>query len=240
MAGHSHAANIKHRKSAKDIKKGSNFAKLAKRIASTARFNPDPNSNPSLRVAISEAKRACVPKNTIENAINSSLNKDTNALESIRYNISMGTALFVIETLTDNRNRSASSIRLTAAKLNCNLTETGAVEFAFDHLGAIVYLADICAEDDILLLATELDCVDFEHKSGFYILYVNKKNLHSVYEKVSQKYSDSVFIDLIWKPKNIIEVDQETKEKVEKLICTLKNIPDVQDVFVNIERDVEF
>ena len=144
MAGHSKFANIKHRKAAQDNKRGKVFTRLIREILVSARGNPDESSNPRLRTAIIAAKGANMPKEKIENAIKkaSSSNEGEN-YELIRYEgYGPSGSAFIVEALTDNKNRSASSIRSIFTKAGGNLAELGAVSFMFEQLGIIRYNAE--------------------------------------------------------------------------------------------------
>jgi YebC/PmpR family DNA-binding regulatory protein len=157
MAGHSKWANIQHRKGRQDAARSKLFSKLAKEITVAARMgDPDPDKNPRLRLAIKEAKKESVPKDVIERAIKKSQGGDSEDYEEIRYEgYGPGGVAILVEAMTDNRNRTASSVRSIFGKHGGNLGETGSVAFMFERKGEIVYPAGAGDEETVLEAAME-------------------------------------------------------------------------------------
>ena len=152
MAGHSKWANIQHRKGRQDAVRSKLFSKLSKEITVAAKMgDPDPEKNPRLRLAVKEAKTNSVPKDVIERAIKKSSAGDAQDYDEIRYEgYGTGGVAVIVETMTDNRNRTASNVRSIFSKYGGNLGETGSVSFMFDRVGLISYPGNVASSDDIL------------------------------------------------------------------------------------------
>ena len=152
MAGHSKWANIQHRKGRQDAARSKLFSKLAKEITVAAKMgDPDPDKNPRLRLAVKEAKSNSVPKDVIQRAIDKSQAGDGDNYEEIRYEgYGPGGVAVIVEAMTDNKNRTASTVRSTFSKNGGNLAETGSVSFMFDRKGQILYPVDAGSEDDMM------------------------------------------------------------------------------------------
>ena len=157
MAGHSKFKNIQHRKGAQDKKRAKIFSRLAKEITVAAKMGmPDPDSNPRLRTAILAARAQNMPKDNIERAIKKSADADGENYEEVRYEgFGPGGIGVIVETLTDNRNRTASDVRSTFSKSGGNMGETGSVSFMFDRVGSIEYGADIADAEAVFEAALE-------------------------------------------------------------------------------------
>jgi YebC/PmpR family DNA-binding regulatory protein len=160
MAGHSKFKNIMHRKGRQDAVRSKMFSKLSKEITVAAKMgDPDPDSNPRLRLAVNNAKAQSMPKDNIQRAINKSQAGDAESYDEIRYE-GYGPAgvAVVVEALTDNRNRSASNIRSYFTKCGGSLGETGSVSFMFDRVGEIIYKPEAGEADAVLEAAIEAWC----------------------------------------------------------------------------------
>ncbi|HKK37763.1 MAG TPA: YebC/PmpR family DNA-binding transcriptional regulator [Paracoccaceae bacterium] len=164
MAGHSKWANIQHRKGRQDAARSKLFSKLAKEITVAAKMgDPDPDKNPRLRLAVKEAKSNSVPKDVIERAIKKSQGGDAESYDEIRYEgYGPGGVAVIVEAMTDNRNRTASTVRSTFGKHGGNLGETGSVAFMFERKGEIVYAAAAADEEAVLEAAMEAGAEDAE------------------------------------------------------------------------------
>ncbi len=152
MAGHSKFANIKHRKGAQDKKRAKIFSRLSKEITIAAKMGlPDPDANPRLRTAIAAARAQNMPKDNIERAIKKSADAGGDNFEEVRYEgFGPGGIGIIVETLTDNRNRTAGDVRATFSKNGGNMGETGSVSFMFDRCGAIAYPPEAADADSVL------------------------------------------------------------------------------------------
>ena len=150
MAGHSKWANIQHRKGRQDAARSKLFSKLAKEITVAAKMgDPDPDKNPRLRLAVKEAKSQSVPKDVIDRAIKKSQGGDAESYDEIRYEgYGPGGVAVIVEAMTDNRNRTASTVRSTFTKCGGNLGETGSVSFMFDRKGQVLYPLEVGDEGE--------------------------------------------------------------------------------------------
>ena len=164
MAGHSKWANIQHRKGRQDAVRSKLFSKLAKEITVAAKMgDPDPEKNPRLRLAVKEAKSVSVPKDVIERAIKKSQGGDAESYDEIRYEgYGPGGVAVIVEAMTDNRNRTASTVRSTFTKCGGSLGETGSVSFMFDRMGQILFPLAAGDEDAIMMAALEAGAEDVE------------------------------------------------------------------------------
>jgi len=239
MAGHSQFANIKHRKGAQDKKRASMFTKAGREIIIAARLGgPDPEYNPRLRAAITAARAVNMPKDKIEYAIkkgSGQLGGDEN-YEEIRYEAyAPGGIALIIEAATDNRNRTASEVRSTLTKGGGNLGETGSVGFMFDRIGLINYPADKAGAEEMFEAALEAGAADCVSDKNIHEITCENTSLAEVTEYLRKKFGDPEVSKLAWKPKNTIEIDFETAQKVLDLIDTLDEDDDVQSVYANYE-----
>ena len=225
-----------HRKGAQDAKRAKHFTKLIREIITAARNGqPDPDFNPRLRNAILAARSLNMPKDKIEAAIKrGSTPTNTDNFDEMRYEgYGPGGTAIIVEALTDNRNRTASEVRSAFTKHGGNLGETGSVGFMFDHAGVIIYPASIANEDKVLEAAIEAGAEDCFSDTDVHIIECSPDNLHQVREALAQSFGDPESADFRWKAKNTIEVAGEIADKIEKLIASLEDSDDVQQVSGN-------
>ncbi|MEM9032801.1 MAG: YebC/PmpR family DNA-binding transcriptional regulator, partial [Pseudomonadota bacterium] len=182
MAGHSKWANIQHRKGRQDKLRAKLFSRLSKEITVAAKMgDPDPDKNPRLRLAVKEAKSNSMPKDNIERAINKATGGDGDDYEEIRYEgYGPGGIAIIVEAMTDNRNRTASSVRSTFGKHGGNLGETGSVSFMFDRKGEVVYTAEAGDEDTVMMAALEAGAEDVETSEEGHFIYCADTDLATV------------------------------------------------------------
>jgi YebC/PmpR family DNA-binding regulatory protein len=237
MAGHSKWANIQHRKGRQDAARSKLFSKLSKEITVAARMgDPDPDKNPRLRLAIKEAKKESVPKDVIERAIKKSQGGDSEDYEEIRYEgYGPGGVAILVEAMTDNRNRTASSVRSIFGKHGGNLGETGSVAFMFERKGEIVYPAGAGDEETVLEAAMEAGAEDVESGEDGHRIYCADTDLNDVSTALEARLGESESTRLIWKPLNTTELDLEGAQKLMGLIEVLEDDDDVQRVTSNFE-----
>ncbi len=237
MAGHSKWANIQHRKGRQDAARSKLFSKLAKEITVAAKMgDPDPEKNPRLRLAVKEAKSSSVPKDVIDRAIKKSQGGDGDDYEEIRYEgYGPNGVAVIVEAMTDNRNRTASTVRSTFSKNGGNLGETGSVGFMFDRKGEIVYPAEAGDEDMIFEAAIEAGAEDVESSDDGHIIYCADTDLNDVSNVLEEKLGESQSTKLIWKPTTTTEMDLESMQKLMKLIDALEDDDDVQRVTTNFD-----
>jgi YebC/PmpR family DNA-binding regulatory protein len=237
MAGHSQFKNIMHRKGRQDAQKSKLFGKLAREITVAAKLGtPDPNMNPRLRAAIIAARQENMPKDNIERAIKKALGSDGENYDEIRYEgYGPGGVAVIVEALTDNRNRAASDIRSFFTKSGGNLGETGSVAFMFDRTGVIEYDRNVADDDAVLDAAIEAGADDVVSGEGGHEIYASTEGYRDVAKALEAKFGEPRKAALIWKPQNTVAVDDETGEKLLRLMDLLNEHDDVQNVYANFE-----
>ncbi|MGR3491368.1 MAG: YebC/PmpR family DNA-binding transcriptional regulator [Shimia sp.] len=237
MAGHSKWANIQHRKGRQDKARSKLFSKLAKEITVAAKMgDPDPDKNPRLRLAVKEAKSQSVPKDVIERAIKKSQGGEGENYEEIRYEgYGPGGVAVIVEAMTDNRNRTASTVRSTFGKHGGNLGETGSVSFMFDRLGEVLYPSDAGDEDTVMMAALEAGAADVESSDDGHAIYCADSDLAAVSDALEGELGEAESTKLVWKPQTTTELDLEGAQKVMRLIEVLEDDDDVQRVTANFE-----
>ena len=237
MAGHSQFKNIMHRKGRQDKVKSKLFGKLAREITVSAKIGtPDPAMNPRLRAAVLAARAENMPKDNIERAIKKATGGDAEVYEEIRYEgYGPGGVAVIVEVLTDNRNRAAGEVRATFTKNGGNLAETGAVSFMFDHVGVVEYDANAASADAMLEAAIDAGAEDVVSNEGGHEIYTTQDTLRDVAKALEAKFGEPRKAALVWKPQNTVAINDEHGEKLLKLIETLNEHDDVQNVYANFE-----
>ena len=237
MAGHSKWANIQHRKGRQDAVRSKLFSKLAKEITVAAKMgDPDPEKNPRLRMAVKEAKSVSVPKDVIDRAIKKSQGGDADSYDEIRYEgYGPGGVAVIVEAMTDNRNRTASTVRSTFAKCGGNLGETGSVSFMFERKGQVTYHVSVSDEDTVMMAALEAGAEDVESSEDGHAIFCADTDLNDVSSALEAQLGEPESAKLIWLPQTTTELDLEGMEKLMKLIDTLEDDDDVQRVTANFE-----
>jgi YebC/PmpR family DNA-binding regulatory protein len=237
MAGHSQFKNIMHRKGRVDAVRSKVFSKLAREITVAAKMGmPDPNFNPRLRAAILAARAENMPKDNIERAIKKSQGGDADTYEEIRYEgYGPGGAAIIVEAMTDNRNRTASDVRSVFTKAGGNLAETGAVAFMFDRVGVVEFDAKAADADTMLEAAIEAGAEDVESDENGHVVYCAQGALAEVTKALEARFGEPRKSALTWKPQNAVAVDDESGEKLVRLVESLEDHDDVQNVYGNFE-----
>jgi YebC/PmpR family DNA-binding regulatory protein len=237
MAGHSQFKNIMHRKGRQDKVRAKLFSKLGREITVAAKMGlPDPNFNPRLRAAIIAARAENMPKDNIERAIKKSQGGDSENYDEVRYEgYGPGGVAIIVEALTDNRNRTAGEVRATFTKSGGNLAETGAVSFMFDHVGVVEFDGDKASADAVLEAAIDAGADDVISDENGHVIYTAPDSLGEVSKALEGKFGEPRKAALSWKPQNTLSVDDEQGEKLLKLIETLEENDDVQNVYANFE-----
>jgi YebC/PmpR family DNA-binding regulatory protein len=239
MAGHSQFANIKHRKNAQDTKRAKIFTKITREIITAVKQGGvDPDGNPRLRTAMLAARSANIPKDRIEAAISraSSTNEGDN-YEEMRYE-GYGPAgvAFIVEALTDNRNRTASDVRSAFTKYNGSLGETGSVSFVFNKKGMLEFSDLQIHEDQFLEAALECGAEDIEIIDSKFITYTAPDELASVRLRLAALYGDPETAKITFIPTTFTDIDDvEVAEKILKFIDILEDFDDVQNVIGNFK-----
>ncbi len=242
MAGHSKWANIQHRKGRQDAIRSKLFSKLAKEITVAAKMgDPDPDKNPRLRLAVKEAKSNSVPKDVIDRAIKKAIGGDAENYDEIRYEgYGPSGIAIMVEAMTDNRNRTASNVRSYFTKSGGDLGQSGSVAFMFDRVGEIMYPASAGDADTVMMAAIEAGAEDVQSDDDGHWIYTADTDLNEVSTALETALGESETTKLIWKPQAPTEItDLETAQKLMKLIETLEDDDDVQNVTGNFDLSDE-
>ena len=243
MAGHSHAHNIMFKKGANDAKKAKIFTKLARDISIVAKNGTNPDLNPKLKILVAKARTLNMPKDKIAGAIEKA-NKDTTNYENVRYNAVFDKGVsFIIEGLTDNKNRTSSDIRGILNKFEAQLVSTGSVEFAYSHIGRIIYSADVCDEDKMFELAIEAGANDIykeeieDSDEGIYIIETNIENMLQVVAELTKSLNkEPKTAEWFWKANDYLEfTDKDFIDKYQKLFDSLDDLDDITEVYSNAD-----
>lgn len=238
MAGHSKWKNIQARKSAQDAKRGKIFQKLAKELYVAAKLGgPDPSSNPSLRLAIEKAKSENMPNDNIQRAIDKATgNKDGNNYEEILYEgYGPGGVAVMVACLTDNKNRTATNVRVAFSKNGGNLGESGCVSYLFDRKGYLVIEREglDIDEDEMLLEVIEAGGEELETSEEVFEIYTAPENFIEVKEYLENQGFKFSRAEVTMIPQTYTELDDEQAEKMNKLLDMLEDNDDVQDIYHN-------
>ena len=241
MAGHSKWANIQHRKGRQDAARSKLFSKLSKEITVAAKMgDPDPDKNPRLRMAVKEGKSQSLPKDVIDRAIKKSQVGDGDEYEEIRYEgYGPNGVAVIVEAMTDNRNRTASTVRSTFSKNGGNLGETGSVGFMFDRKGEVTYPASAGDADTVMMAAIEAGAEDVESSEEAHVIWCADTDLNDVSNALEAELGESDSTKLVWRPTTTTEMDLTGMEKLMKLIDALEDDDDVQRVTTNFEASDE-
>lgn len=237
MAGHSQFKNIMHRKGRQDAVRSKMFSKLAREITVAAKTGmADPLMNPRLRLAIQNAKAQSMPKDNIERAIKKASGGDAENYEEVRYEgYGPGGVAVIVEALTDNRNRTASSVRSTFSKAGGALGETGSVSFSFDRVGEITYKAGVGNADKVMEAAIEAGAEDVTSDEDGHTIICGFEDIGDVSKALEATLGEAETVKAIWRPQNTVPVDEEKAQSLMKLIDTLEDDDDVQNVYSNME-----
>ena len=237
MAGHSKFKNIQFRKGAQDKKRAKQFSKIGREIQIAVKIaGTDIESNPRLRLAITKARSVNMPKDNVDRAINKN-NSDTTEYSEVRYEGygPFGTA-FIVEALTDNKNRTASEIRSIFSKNGGNLGETGSVSFNFDKVGEIQIKSEI--NDTLLEELLEQGLEDYSIEDNITNIYCKFESLASLEKVIMEKGLDVESALIVWKPNMTVKIEKEDElNRLIKLNDDLEDNDDVQNCFSNLDFD---
>jgi YebC/PmpR family DNA-binding regulatory protein len=241
MAGHSHAKNIMHRKGKSDAVRSKVFSKLAREITVAAKMGmPDPAFNARLRLAVTNARSQSMPKDNIDRAIKKAMGSDGENYDEIRYEgYGPGGVAVIVEALTDNRNRTASNVRSYFSKNGGALGETGSVGFMFDRVGEITYPVSAGSDDKVMEAAIEAGADDVESDEEGHYIYTSFEAMAEVSAALEKVLGEAESVKAIWKPQNETPVDAEKGATLMKLIATLEEDDDVQNVYSNFDISEE-
>ena len=237
MAGHSHWAGIKHKKGKADKQRSKIFSKLSKEITVSAKLgDKDPAMNPRLRSAVQAARSANMPKENIERAIDkSSVNTESN-FENLRYEgFGPEKVAVIIEALTDNKNRTASSIRTIFQKAGGNLGTQGSASHNFNQLGIIKIDKKEVSDDQIFELATNAGADECKSKNDFHEIQCSVSEIYNVKKELEKKINNFISTEIEWVPLNSVKISREKNEDLVNFFELLEDNDDVQNVYSNAE-----
>jgi YebC/PmpR family DNA-binding regulatory protein len=237
MAGHSKFKNIMHRKGAQDKKRAAAFSKLSREITVAAKSGlPDPAMNARLRSAVITARAGGMPKDNIERAINNASKNDGANYEEIRYEgFGPGGVSLIIETLTDNRNRTATNVKTAVSKNGGNIGAPGAVSHAFNRLGQITYPAKAGDADTVFDAALEAGAEDVSSSEDGHEIWTAQGDLHEVAKALEKALGEPEGVKLAWRPQVMVSVDEKDAGTLMKLLDALDDDDDVQTVWGNYD-----
>ena len=237
MAGHSHWAGIKHKKGKADKQRSKIFSKLSKEITVAAKLgDKDPDMNPWLRSAIQAARSANMPKDNIERAIDrSSVNTETN-YENLRYEgFGPQKIAVIVETLTDNKNRTASNIRTIFQKAGGSLGTLGSASHNFNQLGVIKIDKKEINDEEIFELAIEAGADECKSNNEYHEIQCQINEVYNVKKELEKKINNFISTEIEWIPLNRVKIANEKNEDVVNFFETLEEEDDVQSIYSNVE-----
>lgn len=243
MSGHSKWANIKNKKGKSDAKRASIFTKIGREIAvAVKQGGPDPNSNSRLRDVIAKAKANNMPNDNIERGIKKASGElgAVNYEENVYEGYAAGGVAVIVETLTDNKNRTAGDVRHIFDKCGGSMGTTGCVSYMFDTKGVIVVDAEGVDEDELMMIALDCGAEDISNEGDVFEIYTDPNSVGQVREELEKQKSLKILsaeVDRI--PSNTVKPDPETQAKVLKLLDMLEDNDDVQNTYYNAELDEE-
>ncbi|TNF98021.1 MAG: YebC/PmpR family DNA-binding transcriptional regulator [Gammaproteobacteria bacterium] len=237
MAGHSKWANIKHKKAATDKKRGKLWTKLIREITVAAKegTTSDPNAHPRLRLAVDKALAGNMPKDTIEKACKRGAGETEGAnYEEVRYEgYGPGGIAVMVDCLTDNRNRTVAEVRHAFAKAGGNLGTDGSVAYMFNKTGILSYAPD-ADEDTIMEAALEASAEDvITNEDGSVDVLAAPDDYQSVLDAMKAAELEPENAEITMRAETLTDVDVETGEKLMRMIDTLEDLDDVQEVYFN-------
>ena len=243
MSGHSKWATIKHKKGIADQKRGQKFTKLIKEISVAARMGgADPDMNAALRTAILKARAENMPKDNIERAIKKGSGEMGNAvfMELVYEGYAPGGVAIIIDTLTDNKNRTAADVRSTLTKLGGSLGSSGCVSYMFQTKGVITYDASKYSEDEIFNAALENSAEDVSTEDGVIEVTTSPADFGSVLEAMQAAGFEQDSADVSRIADQTVTLDKEKAQKVMNIVERLEDLDDVQSVATNLELPDDF
>ena len=236
MAGHSKFKNIQHRKGAQDKKRAKVFSRLGKELAVAVRAGTDPASNPRLRTALAACRAANMPKDNIDRVIKKAEGGDGAQYEEIRYEgYGPGGTALIVETMTDNRNRTASEVRAAFSKYNGSLGETGSVSFMFDRVGEVLYPVDAADGDAMFEAALEAGADNVESDDDGHAITCAIEDFNMVRDTLEDTFGSPEEAAIVWKPQNTVEVTADHAKGLLKLMEVLDDNDDVQAIASNFD-----
>ena len=235
MAGHSHWAGIKHKKRKADKQRSKIFSKLSKEITVAAKLgDKDPSMNPRLRSAIQAARSANMPKDNIERAINKSTFNNVSNFENLRYEgFGPKKVAVIVETLTDNKNRTASNIRTVFQKAGGSLGTKGSASHNFNQLGIIKIDKNEISDEEIFNLSIEAGADECKSDNNYHEIQCSKNEIYNVKKELEKKINNFISTEIEWIPLNSVEIFENQSEELTNFFETLEDDDDVQSIYSN-------
>ena len=235
MAGHSHWAGIKHKKGRADKERSKIFSKLSREITVAAKLgDKDPDMNPRLRTAIQAAKQANMPKDNISRAVSKSEMSGDKNYENLRYEgFGPSNVALIIETLTDNKNRSASSIRTVLQKKGGRLGETGSTTHMFSHCGIIHVNKEKIKEDEIFEIAINAGAKDCISLDEIFEIVTEKEDFYKIKTELEKKIKNLFYSSIEWRPLSYVNLNKDQNGQILEVLTALEELDDVQNIFTN-------
>jgi YebC/PmpR family DNA-binding regulatory protein len=237
MAGHSKFKNIMYRKGAQDKKRSAAFSKLSREITVAAKSGlPDPDMNARLRSAIIAARAQSMPNDNIQRAIQKASGTDGENYEEMRYEgFGPGGVSLIVEALTDNRNRTATNVRLAFSKNGGNMGAGGSVSHGFDRMGLIAYPAKAGDPDTVFEAALEAGAQDVSSSEDGHEIWTDIGDLHDVAKALEATLGEGEGAKLAWRPQTMVTVTEGDAGTLMKLLDQLDDDDDVQTVWGNYD-----
>ena len=241
MAGHSKWANIKHRKARQDASRGKIWTKVIREITVAAKGGPDPDDNPRLRLALEKANSANMPKDTIKRAIEKgSGTGETGTLEEIVFEgYGPGGVAILVETMTDNRNRTVSDVRHAFSKYGGNLGTDGSVAYLFKKLG-LIHISKDFSDEKLMDLVIESGALDYTEEEEFFEVTTEANSFNDVLEIFKKNEVEYINAQLSLRAEISVDIDHEMSEKVLNIMEFMDDLDDVQEVHTNAEFPHDF
>ena len=241
MAGHSKWANIKHRKARQDASRGKVWTKVIREITVAAKDGSDPNDNPRLRLALEKANAANMPKDTIKRAIEKgSGTGETGELEEIIFEgYGPGGVAILVETMTDNRNRTVSDVRHAFSKFGGNLGTDGSVSYLFKKLG-VIHINKDYSEEMLMENVIESGAQDFSEEDDFFEVTTDPNQFNKVIDFFKENDIQYINAELTLRADTLVDLDQDMSEKVLNIMEFMDDLDDVQEVHTNAEFQENF
>ena len=242
MSGHSKWSTIKRKKGAADAKRGKIFTKIIRELTVAARAGGgDEESNPQLRTAVQNAKSANMPMATIERAIRRGSGDEPGEVyeEAIYEGYGPGGVAIMLETLSDNKNRTVSEVRHLFTKHGGNLAEKGAVAYMFAQKGLLEVPAEGNSEDDLMLAVMDAGAEDIQDLDGAFEVLCPVEQFHAVKQALDDNGIAVTQASLAWVPQNLMAVEGHQAEKIVRLLEGLEDLDDVQKVYSNFDVQEE-
>ena len=237
MAGHSHWAGIKHKKGKADKQRSKIFSKLSKEITVAAKLgDKDPAMNPRLRSAIQAARSANMPKDNIERAIDKSTANTEANFESLRYEgFGPDKIAVIVETLTDNKNRTASNIRTIFQKNGGSLGTQGSASHNFNQIGIIKIDKNEISDEQIFELSIDAGADECVSNSEYHEIQCPMNEIYNVKKKLEEKISNFISTEIEWIPLNSVQISKDRQEDIIQFLETLEEDDDVQNIYTNVK-----